>query len=178
MEETLPDKKADCCVILSLGNERLRHGALLYNQKIARNLMIIPGNYTGAEEMKILGIEMKVIDIFGSIKKYLISLGVPEKNILLGDKIVESTFLEAGEVKKMCLDNDLKSVLILTSAFHTGRSARIFRKIFSDTDIEVYVTGVPLENEGMSLKKWYTREKELLWVFQESIKSLLYFMKY
>ena len=140
--------------------------------------MIIPGNYIGAEEMKILGLEMKVIDIFEQIKKYLITLGVPGKNIFSGNKIVESTFLEAAEVKRICIENNLKSVLILTSAFHTGRSVRIFRKVFADTDIEVFVTGVPLENEGMSLVKWYTREKELLWVFQESIKSLLYFIKY
>lgn len=116
--ETL--QKADIIIVLSGDDEgqRLRHAFSLYQRGYAREILL-----SGATNLW----EETGIDL---MKKYLIQLGVPQKDIL-SEKLSESTVENASFSRHLLEERGLKSAIVVTSPTHTRRVSIIFKKIFS-----------------------------------------------
>ena len=69
-------------------------------------------------------------------------LGVPPAAALL-EGGSESTYENAVNVKKIVLENDIKTFLLVTSNYHTRRSKYIFGRVFKDTAVKFITVAAP-----------------------------------
>lgn len=106
---------------------------------------------------------------------YLKKRGVSEKNlrILTGST---STWEEAFEVKEACESARITSITILSSKFHTRRVRSVFRKVFENSEVDLYFAGAPPLT--YDIDSWWKEESGLLMVNNELVKTLYYFLVY
>lgn len=102
--------------------------------------------------------------------------GVPiESQIRLPD-LVMSTRDEAAAVRRRLLERPVSRILLVTSDFHTRRARWIFRRTLADLNVEVNVASArPPHEEGV---EWYMRDESLILYFIESVKTLVYWIRY
>lgn len=173
------DKLEKCDVIVALAyprDMRVRHAVQLYRQGY--------GNYVAFNFG--VGPRTNVPNIFRNepkdsprsvAKGFASDSGVPtEKIITQGD--TTSTYEEAVQLKNTMRQRGFRSAIIVTSELHTRRAAMVFHKVFRGESVRLLFYGVPVEEEKMSLDRWWTREDELIYVNNEWIKLVFYFFKY
>jgi len=95
--------------------------------------------------------------------------------ILPSTKVVGSTYEEALALKNWSQGTPIKSVTIVTNAFHTGRAHWIFRTILPK-EVEVRMAGVP--EERFSKNNWWKTEDGLVTVNNEFLKWAYYWWEY
>lgn len=173
------DKPEKCDVIVALAyprDMRVRHAVKLYQQGY--------GDYVAFNFG--VGPRTHVPNIFRNEPKdspraiargFATEQGVPpEKVIVQGD--TTGTFDEAVQLKQLMRQRGFRSALIVTSALHTRRAAMVFHKVFRGENVRLLFYGVPVEEEKMSLDRWWTREDELITINNEWVKLIFYFFKY
>lgn len=148
--ETL--QKADIIIVLSGDDEgqRLRHAFSLYQGGYARKILL-----SGATNLW----EETGIDL---MEKYLIQLGVPQKDIL-SEKRSESTVENASFSRHLLEERGLKSAIVVTSPTHTRRVSIIFNKIFSPK-IKVMVSSDP---NSFRAEGWWHNSRDRRTVIRE-----------
>ncbi len=173
------DELEKCDVIVALAyprDMRVRHAVKLYQQGYGRYVAFNFGVGPRSHVPNIFRNEPK--DSPRSIAKdFAVSSGVPPKWVILhGD--TTGTYDEAKQLKETMRQRGFRSALIVTSALHTRRAAMVFHKVFRGEDVRLLFYAVPVEEEKMSLNRWWTREDELIYVFEEYVKLGFYFFKY
>lgn len=160
--------KADVIVVLGGGeSERVHNGVKLYNSGYGKHII-----FTGME-FKLPGLSTTWPQL---AKQEAISLGIPEDAIILEERPT-STYEDAVYIKENMLANGLNSAIVVTSPHHTRRARMVFRKVFKgEKDLSIKVT--PVEGGDFQVKKWWTREDELVGVVNEYCKFFLYLFKY
>ena len=87
-----------------------------------------------------------------------------------------STLEEAKAALKYCKMKKYHQILVLTSKHHTRRTQKIFRSIFQDSDIEIYLRGSnPIDYDT---ENWWKQESGLIFVNNEYMKLIYYKWKY
>jgi uncharacterized SAM-binding protein YcdF (DUF218 family) len=87
-----------------------------------------------------------------------------------------STWEEAELVAGYCEREGYKVVLVVTSQFHTRRTRQVFRQALRAVGVDVTVIGAPPSE--YSTDAWWESEKGLLFVYDEYIKLIYYWLKY
>lgn len=173
------DKLEKCDVIVALAyprDMRVRHAVQLYQQGY--------GNYVAFNFG--VGPRSHVPNIFRNdppdspraiAKNFARDRGVPPDRIITqGD--TTGTYEEAVQLKSLMRQRGFRSALIVTSELHTRRAAMVFHKVFRGENVRLLFYGVPVEEEKMSLDRWWTREDELIYINNEWLKLVFYFFKY
>ncbi len=173
------DKLEKCDVIVALAHPRdmrVRHAVQLYKQGYGNYVVFNFGVGPRTNVPNIFRNEPK--DSPRSIAKGFASdSGVPtEKIITQGD--TTSTYDEAVQLKETMRQHGFRSAIIVTSELHTRRAAMVFHKVFRGENVRLLFYGVPVEEEKMSLDRWWTREDELITINNEWVKLIFYFFKY
>ena len=112
------------------------------------------------------------------MKKHALRLGVPEDKILLDDK-ASTTNENAEFTKEIIEENNFKSVIVVTSEYHSRRSKLAMEKVLEDTLID----GKPVEvmvahsTEEKFTSKWWTSGNSVLIVISEYLKLMGYWVK-
>jgi uncharacterized SAM-binding protein YcdF (DUF218 family) len=160
--------QADVIVILGGGGpDRVWQGVDLYQSGYAKWMLA-----TGMKQ-EMPGLVVTWPEL---ARREAVSLGVPEDAFIVEDRPT-STYEDAIYVKEDMLNRGFKSAIIVSSPHHTRRARMIFRKVFKDhKDISLQFS--PVENGKFQVKKWWTREEELIGVVNEYCKIVLYFFKY
>ncbi|MBD3181938.1 hypothetical protein GF312_06590 [Candidatus Poribacteria bacterium] len=105
------------------------------------------------------------------------SLGIPESKIILEERPT-STYEDAVYSKEDMIKRGLKSAIIVSSPHHTRRARMIFHKVFKDNK-DMSIIFSPVESDqGFQVHRWWTREAELIGVFNEYCKLVFYIFKY
>jgi len=165
----------DLVVALAYSRDmRIRHAAKLYHQGYGSKVVL---DFGGGPRSELPNIYRVCEDPLQTAKDFAVSQGVPDQNILIQNGAT-STYDEALYLKKLIRQNQYRSVIIVTSALHTRRVAMIFKKVLNDTPVKLLFYAVPVEDEAMSLVKWWTREDELIYINNEYIKLVFYYFKY
>ncbi|MFM7128105.1 MAG: YdcF family protein [bacterium] len=161
-----PEKSDAICILLGDFRVRPLRAAELYHRGFADQILIV--DYP--EDM-----------LYGSLESQLAQVmtmraGVPlEKLILIRGKVT-STREEARFYREYAEEHQLKSLLIVTSSFHTRRSRWIFQKVFAESDIKLSFAAArqPFIDET----NWYLTDEGLVTYFSETLKTLYYFLRY
>ncbi len=89
----------------------------------------------------------------------LTQLGVPAGALVLAQKPVASTLEEAQMVRDYCREENVRSLIVLTSPYHSRRAWMVYRKVFEGEKREVIMRPTPYS--GFRVTDWWEREEYL-----------------
>ncbi|MDX2246360.1 MAG: YdcF family protein [Bacteroidia bacterium] len=168
-EDTL--MPVDAIVVLS-GNsdERAKKAGELYREKLAP--VVIATGGTVNQALLAYGVEINDANL---TRIALRRQGVDSTAI----RVLESgtsTFEESEGLLGYAHREGFKRVIVVTSKFHTRRTKNVFHKKFREVGIDVLVAGA--ESEEYDVEKWWESEPAMIFVNNEYVKMLYYWLKY
>lgn len=131
-----PLDHADAIVILSGSStllERAQHAARLYSERRAPKILLTNDNQQGSWS----SVEQRNPYFYEIAFNELRRLGVPAENIEILEPPVTSTRDEALLVSRYCTSHELRSILIVTSAYHSRRALWTFRTLFTGNSAQL-----------------------------------------
>ena len=165
-------ERSDAIFLLGGGAfDRVDETAKLIEQGLASKVIC-----TGAvvpDILKVLKVEYMEAEVsrIGLVDNYNIP-GEVVDTILSGT----STKEESELVLAYCLEHDFKTVIILSSSFHTRRVNNVFKPLLEPEGIKVIIHGAPSSQYRES--EWWKFEAGMIMVNNEYMKHLYYFLKY
>lgn len=152
-------KPADAIVVLAgEQEERVKYGVKLFKDDWARKDRIVMAGgplvwkYTWASLMK----------------EQAESLGIPGKKILLEDKSM-STEEDALYTKVILKKNGFKSIILVTSPYHSRRAALIFKDVLGN---EFRIISAPADESWFNVNDWWKRRRDRAAVLNEFSKYI------
>ena len=152
-------KPADVIVVLAgEQEERVLYGIKLFKDDWARKDRIIMAGgplvwkYTWASLMK----------------EQAESLGIPGKKILIEDTS-RSTEEDALYTKEILKKHGFKSIILVTSPYHSRRAALIFKKVLGS---DFKIISAPADESWFALDDWWKRRRDRSIVLSEFSKYL------
>ena len=156
-----PLEKSDAIIILSDDNfyaDRATRAAELFRQKLAPVVIA-----SGLRLRPNAGIaELMTHD--------LIERGVPRENILPFPQDADNTREEAQFLQKLVQEKNWKSVIVVTSNYHTRRAKYIFGKIFANS---VTVRMAAARDADYDPQHWWEHRKSVKRYFHEIVGSVV-----
>lgn len=171
-----PVASADAIVVLSGSSaylERTQKAAQLYRQGRAP-LMLLTNDYTRGGWSNALQRNPYFVE---RATEELIKGGVPANNIRIVPGLAASTHDEALLLKDYALTQSLRSVLVVTSAYHSRRALRSFRQLFNGTGMTVGLEPVGV-GSAPSSALWWLQFEGWRTVGAEYVKLIYYWVKY
>jgi uncharacterized SAM-binding protein YcdF (DUF218 family) len=171
-----PPQQADVIVIIANWDDtiiRVRGGADLYRGGVAK-MIFVPRmeQMAGLEEIKKLGINIpENRDLVITI---LQGFGVPLYAIETSAQEVTNTWDEAQEVSNLVEQKGYKSVLLVTSKYHSRRAYLIFRDALKG---KATIISVPTPYDSSDPESWWKRDEDAKKVIMEYQKLLVYYWR-
>ncbi|OGI05927.1 MAG: hypothetical protein A2Y40_07785 [Candidatus Margulisbacteria bacterium GWF2_35_9] len=148
-------QKADLVVVLGGESTRLDYGTTLILKQYSNKLF-----YTGGELSK------KIVE---NIKKQGVSISYNAKSI--------STFTDVLNTREFIKDKNIKSIILVTSPYHSYRAYRIFKKVLPK--IMLYSVPLPLEQSKFDVMEAKTKGSYSSKIYRlEQRKFIYYYFKY
>jgi uncharacterized SAM-binding protein YcdF (DUF218 family) len=170
------DAPADVILVLAGGTpEREMAGADLFKAKMAPIVMLTrPVERPQWDLVRARGIAVESDLEFR--RRLVRDLGVPDANVIVLAPFVVSTIAEATAAREWFSGRPLKSVMIVTSAFHTARAKHIFETAFSGMGVTIRMHAA----EAGTFRKdnWWQTRANLTDGLIEWQKHLLYQLRF
>lgn len=152
-------KPADVIVILAgEDNERVEYGGYLFREEWAKKDRIIMAG--GPAVWKYSWASL--------MKEHAEHLGIPGRDILLEDKSL-STEEDAKYTKEILQKNGYRSLILVTSPYHSKRAFTIFQKVMGK---DIKVLSAPVEDSWFKFEGWWKRRRDRSVVLSECSKFL------
>lgn len=87
-----------------------------------------------------------------------------------------STQEESEIILEYARSNSMDTIIVVSNKFHTRRVSQVFHKKFKNSDIHLIVHGAPAS--AYQEETWWQNEYGLVFVNNEYIKQVYYFLKY
>lgn len=164
-----PLEPAEAIIVLSgsgTGN-RIEAGAELFKKGLGKFIVIsgdevYPGYYTHT-----------------LMKNYAINMGVPEDKIIASAIEGEiSTWGEGIDNLGKLKENNFKSFILVTSAFHSYRAHIIYDQLISDLGYSFKWSVYPANDPQVPIKDWWQERAARKVIFIEFIKLLYFFIEH
>ena len=109
-------------------------------------------------------------------REQTIELGVPEEQVVIDDDIVRTTYGEIESIRRFAEHNGIRSIMIVTSPYHTRRARLMADELFAGSRVSARVVSTLWDSyDPTTWWRWpETRRDTLL----EYSKLLLYFFGY
>jgi uncharacterized SAM-binding protein YcdF (DUF218 family) len=165
---------ADAIVVLGGGEPgRAREAVDLYRAKMAHYVVVTAEPPAMApdqmEELRELGIELAESN--ENYLRILRGMGVPEENTIRMEPYVADTIDELRAVRELCRKRSWKSVLIVTSNYHTRRTRLISRYVLEPV---VQATVIGARYGGIDRNDWWTKTGQVRTFLIEFQKLVAY----
>ena len=174
-----PLEKADAILVLGGSStfiERTHKAAELYKNGVAPKIFLTNDGLQGGWNDK----EKRNPYFFERARWELIAQGVPESAIEVLPEVVEGTQDEAILLAKTAREQNLKSILLVTSAYHTRRALSTFETVLRE-NIGATETGIVSPPTGLQTPSeyyWWLRPKGWQFVAGEYLKIVYYWVFY
>lgn len=174
-----PLNQSDAIFVLSGSGtyiERTNKAAELYKNGVAPKIILTNdgefGSWSNKEQKNPAFVEMA--------QKNLIRNGVPAENIEILQPQVSGTIWEALVFADRAKNNDLKTVLLVTSAYHSRRTLKTFEKVSAEKNlgIELGIVSPPPGIQSPNPRFWWLKPKGWQMVAGEYLKSAVYWLFY
>jgi uncharacterized SAM-binding protein YcdF (DUF218 family) len=155
---------ADAIIVLGgdWSGERVEQGVALYKQGFARYIIMTGGKVyrtlTNAQLMR----------------EHAREKGVPGRAIILEDKTM-STKEDARFSLPILNKHNIKSIILVTSPYHTRRAGMVFKRNLEPRGIKVMVC--PAREGSYNPQRWWTRHEDTELVVKECVSLVLYWIK-
>lgn len=170
--------EADAIVVLGGAAtyiERSRHAAMLYHEGRAPFIILtndgMPGGWSEEKGRTVYFIERAAEE--------LVLLGVPAEKIRnLASPLATGTYEEAEILRDYASAYGLKSLLVVTSAYHSRRAMWAWQRVFSGSSVDIGISAV---NPGMQSPRaslWWLTRAGWEMVAGEYLKFGYYLLRY
>ena len=170
-----PLNQADAIVVLSgaaVIKERARWAGKLYKEGRARRIILTNDNqqesWSRAEQRNPFYYERAV--------RTLTSVGVPREAIEVLPQPVSNTYEEAMLLRHFAQEQQLHSLLVVTSAYHSRRALWILRDTFVSSGIDIGLMAVPPGDESPRPATWWLYAQGWQSVAGEYLKMVNYLL--
>lgn len=168
---------ADAIVVLSGSSayvERTRRAAELFHEGRAPLVVLTNdntrGSWSSAQQRNPYFVERAT--------DKLVEGGVPAERIRIVPDLASGTHEEALIVKQYAVRQGMRSVLVVTSAYHSRRALRSLRQSFEGTGVTVGLETTPINSPTPSPGFWWLRPEGWRTVGGEYLKLIYYWFKY
>jgi len=171
-------RKCDAAVVLN-GEipSRILQGIDMYEEGYV-NEIIMSNLYVADEVHKLL--DSKGFDLSDGAdnnKDLAIQAGVPDEDIIILNGNARSTIDESQVVGEYFSNNsEYKSIMIVTSKYHSYRASKIFENQFKKLDLDIEIISVPTKYEEFDSYLWFTDRESIDSVIFETIKLTVFYL--
>ena len=169
--------RADAILVLSGSSEyveRARRAAQLFNDRRAAKIILTNDNQRGgwsvAQQRNPFFVERTTEELRRA--------GVPPEKIEVLPQAVSSTYEEAVLLRDYATTNNLRSVLVVTSAYHSRRALWTVRHVLQGSDIELGIDAVAPGEQTPSPATWWWHRRGWRTVATEYPKIIYYWVRY
>lgn len=167
LEVSDPLAAAEVVVPLGGGKERVLYAARLYREGYARWFLATD------MPLDVPGIRERYAEL---VAREAIWQGVPASAIVLSERTVKTTQAEAVEILRLAQARGWRSVLVVTSPYHTRRARWVLTEVFRKSGLQVRVQ--PSPEEGYSPENWWQSSEGLRNTWTEYLKLGLRLLGY
>lgn len=168
-----PLPRADAIVILSGSAcfmERTSEAAELYSSNVASRVVLTNDNLQGTWSSA----EQRNPFFYERARDNLILTGVPHQRIEVIYQPVTSTYNEAETVRDYAQSQGFKSILVVTSGYHSRRALWTLQRVFKDSNVKVGMQAVETGIQTPSPLTWWLHARGWQMVAGEYVKSVYY----
>ena len=169
-----PVRPADALVVLAGARvDRWLEAVDLYREGKGKNILLSPGYLEPAE----VGLRARGIRYPAAadlIRDAMVQMGIPAQVITAIPEGVDNTAHEALFARQIAVDRGWKSVIVVTSPYHTRRSLFAFEREFEGTGIDVQVRGSRYDD--VDPDNWWRRRGDFRFVSWELQKLVAYWL--
>jgi uncharacterized SAM-binding protein YcdF (DUF218 family) len=167
-----PLQAADAIVVLAGARaERWLEGVELYKENVAPTIVLSTGRVERAEQLlRQRGIRFPSETEI--VKDAMVQMGVPAERVLTFPDRVDNTAAEAELTRAMAAARGWRSLIVVTSKYHTRRSLYAFQRAFSGTGITIQVRGTRFDEAQPDT--WWKHRGDLRFVISEWQKLIAY----
>ena len=168
-----PLKQAEAIVVLSgsaVYRERTKRAAEYYRQGVANRILLTNDNLRGEWSSS----EQRNPFFWERARASLLSLGVSADHVELVQDPVANTYEEAQALRKYAESHKLRSVLVVTSAYHARRALWTLDKVFSQSGIEIGLQSVEIGEQTPSPTSWWIHTRGWQMITGEYAKIIYY----
>jgi uncharacterized SAM-binding protein YcdF (DUF218 family) len=160
-----PEKSDAICILLGDFRVRPFRAAELYFRGYAPQVLIADF----PEDMFYGSLESQLAQVM------TLKIGLPADKLVRIRGRVTSTQEEARFYREYAETHGLKSLLVVTSSFHTRRSRWIFDKVFAGSGIKLSFAAArqPYIDES----NWFYSDEGLVTYFSETLKTIYYYLR-
>ncbi len=174
---SVPVERADALVVLSGSAtylERTHRAAQLYKEGRAPKIILTndgtQGGWSNAQQRNPFYIERA--------REELLSLNVPAGAIEEIPQALSNTHEEAVELRRFAVARGCRSLLIVTSAYHTRRALWTLRRVFDGSDVSLGMESPPPGEQTPRPALWWFSGSGWRIVFGEYVKLIYYRLNY
>jgi uncharacterized SAM-binding protein YcdF (DUF218 family) len=171
--EADPPEPADAIVVLAGSYpDRILEAVELYRARLAPRILICPEpESAGFRRLAELGVSVpRPFDLNRMVAE---QLGVPAAAIEVLEFAGNSTYGEAEAVLQTVLRRGYRSILLVTSKYHTRRAAEIYRFLSGG---QVKIIACPARDDDFQAERWWTDRistRRLIIEYQKWLNFLL-----
>ncbi len=168
-----PLAHADAIVVLSGSAcllERTREAAELYNSNVASRVVLTNDNLQGTWSSA----EQRNPFFYERARDNLVLVGVPQQRIEVISTPVTGTYDEAKTVRDYAQAKGFRSILVVTSGYHSRRAFWTLQRVFRDSNVEVGMQAVDTGIQTPSPLTWWLQPRGWQMVAGEYVKSVYY----
>jgi len=166
-----PLEKSDAIVALAGGEPGRPWGAAdLYNRGLG-DYVIVTRDQVKPEEIDLHQRGIELVDGHGNYIRVLRGLGVPNDKIVSVEKPTDDTISEMEQIRNLCLERKWRSLIIVTSNYHTRRTRMAARYILG-RDFKFSVT--PSPHGGLNSREWWKSRSDVRTFLIEFEKLVAY----
>lgn len=165
--------QADAIVVLSgssVYTERTRRAAEYYRQGLGQRILLtnddLRGEWSSAEQRNPF--------FYERARTSLIDSGVPPDRVEVLGTPVTNTYDEAQALRDYALTQKLRSLLVVTSAYHSRRALWTLNRVFANTGIEIGVQSVENGEQTPRPLTWWLYPRGWKMVVGEYVKNFYY----
>ncbi len=173
----VPVARPEAIVVLSGASayaERARAAAELFAAGRAPKIILTNdgerGGWSSAEQRNPFFSELAAAE--------LVRAGVPAEKIEFVAQAVSNTYDEARAVRDHAAARNLRSLLVVTSAYHSRRAEWTWRRVFAGSGVELGMSTAPAEGPSPAPAWWWLRARGWRTVAAEYPKLIYYRLKY
>ena len=172
-----PLDHADAMIVLSgsaVYKERTQKAAELYKKGVAPLIFINnDGERAGWSQQEQTNPPYVELE-----QRELIANGVMPDAIVVLTGVVSGTDQEVQAIKPELDQRQIKSLLVVTSAYHTRRALRTFEKVLADKDVKIGIAHPPAGVATPDPNYWWLSPSGWQMVAGEYVKSAVYYLYY
>lgn len=170
-------QQADAVVVLGGSStyvERTRVAAQLFKEGRAPRIILTndgeQGGWSEVEKRNPFFVERAAGELEAA--------GVPAGNIEALPQLVTSTYEEARLLREYAVEHRLRSILIVTSAYHSRRALWTLRRVFEGSGIELGLESPPAGWQTPAPATWWLHTQGWRVVAGEYVKLAYYHLNY